>query len=364
MPRVKRRGSIVGAVACIAAVAIAGSAAAVPPDGPRLAFIRFGGKPVTSEVRSVDAAGRDTVMLAGGRPDGTPLPFPSSPLSWSADGSTVAYAGVTPHGGSYGRGASHDVFLVGADGGDTVRVPNTRGAEFPLLSPDGQSVAFLKVRGLERPLGTGGGVRLKDAESSVWLARLDGAGARRLTPWRRGRPLLVTAFSPDGSLLLGSRAAAHDKAELFTLSVSDGRRTALGLEGADPVFSPDGSRIAFLRVREVPHRHNSVGGRAHASLRIAADLYLANADGSAPVRLTHSGSIDEFPSWDPSASRLSFVRLARPLIDTALIGLGDRLMEINADGSCLTNVLSQPGVAYLGPAWQPGPGREAGPIVC
>ena len=39
-------------------------------------------------------------------------------------------------------------------------------------------------------------------------------------------------------------------------------------------------------------------------------------------------------------------------------------MEINADGSCPTRILSVPGVAFLSPAWQPGPGREADPISC
>jgi len=39
-------------------------------------------------------------------------------------------------------------------------------------------------------------------------------------------------------------------------------------------------------------------------------------------------------------------------------------MEINADGSCLTRVFSEPGIVVSGPAWQPGLGRGAGPILC
>lgn len=40
------------------------------------------------------------------------------------------------------------------------------------------------------------------------------------------------------------------------------------------------------------------------------------------------------------------------------------LMEINADGSCQTKVISMAGTYLLAPAWQPGPGREAGRIEC
>ncbi len=39
-------------------------------------------------------------------------------------------------------------------------------------------------------------------------------------------------------------------------------------------------------------------------------------------------------------------------------------MAINADGTCLTKVFSDPDLTLYGAAWQPGPGREAGPIVC
>ena len=43
---------------------------------------------------------------------------------------------------------------------------------------------------------------------------------------------------------------------------------------------------------------------------------------------------------------------------------GNSIMQINADGTCLTKMLSAPGVAFYVPAWQPGAGREAGRIDC
>ena len=42
----------------------------------------------------------------------------------------------------------------------------------------------------------------------------------------------------------------------------------------------------------------------------------------------------------------------------------EAVMEINADGSCKTKLLSVPSVTLFGAVWQPGPGREAGSIAC
>jgi hypothetical protein len=39
-------------------------------------------------------------------------------------------------------------------------------------------------------------------------------------------------------------------------------------------------------------------------------------------------------------------------------------MEINADGTCLTHVYSEPNGAIEGASWKPGEGRGAGPISC
>jgi len=40
------------------------------------------------------------------------------------------------------------------------------------------------------------------------------------------------------------------------------------------------------------------------------------------------------------------------------------VVEINADGTCLTRLLSIGRGSFGGSSWQPGPGREAGAIAC
>ena len=70
------------------------------------------------------------------------------------------------------------------------------------------------------------------------------------------------------------------------------------------------------------------------------------------------------PTWDPSSRRLAFVRYDGKVYPQSLFGVGDTLVEINADGSCETKIGSAESVAVIAPAWQPGPGRGAGPILC
>jgi hypothetical protein len=80
------------------------------------------------------------------------------------------------------------------------------------------------------------------------------------------------------------------------------------------------------------------------------------------------------PSWDPSGQRIAFSR--GPSTFPAFLGETDseipsRLLQINADGSCETLMFAKQvrhnpffGRDFSSPAWQPGPGRGAGPIAC
>jgi Tol biopolymer transport system component len=138
--------------------------------------------------------------------------------------------------------------------------------------------------------------------------------------------------------------------------------TVIARHATDPVYSPDGRSIAFIRPRlRVTHLRTRRG--ATVRTETAASLFTMSADGSAVRRLTHArAGIDIWPSWDPSGRRLAYTHFDPDYADT--LGLGDAIVEINADGSCRTTVLTARRAAFFGAAWQPGPGREAGPIAC
>jgi Tol biopolymer transport system component len=363
MPRVTWRG--LGAVVVLLSLGLATGNAQAAEAGPQLAFLRWGGRPPVLEVQTSDGGGGTAERLVGGGVHGQPpIPHPFSPISWSGDGSLVAFGGLTGK-VSLGPGGGK-IFVVPADGGKPRPVSGTVGGQFPVFAPDGRSLAFVRVRGNNSSWSTSGGKHGQTfARTSIWLAQIDGGPPQMLTPWRKQAREWPSSFSPDGATLaITQQPDGVRSSRTVALAMNGGGRSVIAEDAAQAVFSPDGSRVAMLRIGARGYRHDSKGGRGAAGIESTSDLIVANNDGSDLTQLTRTRAIEESPSWDPSGRRLAFVRLARPLTERAVFGLGDTVMEVNADGTCPTKVLSAPGVAFLSPVWQPGPGREAGPIAC
>jgi Tol biopolymer transport system component len=250
-----------------------------------------------------------------------------------------------------------------AGGGSPTAVPGTVGGSRPVFSPGGQTIAFDRERIRSRK--TRGGRQVTVYQSvSVWLADLATGRSRRLTAWHNGLSTVADSFSPDGSTLSVTRQKGTGSApEVVLMKIDGSGSSVLAVEAEDGVYSPDGSQIAYLNLRE----HSVSGHRGgHAFVRVeqTTDLFTTRVDGTDTRQLTNTpGSIEAWPSWDPSGKRLAFTRLRGGSLN-GLLGVGDAIAEVNADGTCATTVLSVRGASLFGAAWQPGPGREAGPIVC
>jgi Tol biopolymer transport system component len=350
----RRSVSWVSALAVFAvSAALAGAA---EPEGPRLAISVStdgpGAEDEGSEVITISPSGEDPRRLIGG-----PGALIGDALSWSADGALLAFSssGVdSTASGPFGTGWSV-VGVVKADGSAPRVFPRAfLNAGEPVLAPDGSTVAFQRLKLVK--------VLARESylfKSSIWMLDVENGSVRRLTRWRLASFLEPISYSPDGSTLVavrsdrrGSRIVAVD-----LRSIRSRRLARLARDASEPTYSSDGTKLAFVRSKtrhfELPKRDRPV-----------SELWVARADGGGAKRILRRKGFISFPSWDPSGSRLAFTRNPPGFTGSLEPEPGNRVMAINADGTCLTRVFTDPDLTVYGTAWQPGIGRGAGPIAC
>ena len=303
--------------AVLATLLAAGNVGASPP-GPRLAVAKVNWHPWRTTLVSVSPDGSRPLRLAGGEQGGPLHAILFSPLSWSPGGEEFAFSGIDT------------IYLVKANG-DGARPLNVADAVTPVYAPDGQAIAFS---------------RGNDREAAIWTVDLASGAQRRQTPARRGLKMVPSSFSPDATLLLATRIDRHtDEVEPVSVDLETGKVTRLFGDGREPVFSPDGTEIAFFR--EIGKRGND-------------DLFVLDVASGQLRRLTRTpNKVELFASWDPSGERIAFSRFRGEHY-----GWANSIVQINADGTCETEIISKKRTVFWGAAWQPGPGRGAGPIDC
>lgn len=326
------------------------------PTGPRLTFMEAADSGF--RLISSDPGGGDQRLIVGGNGKSQLLPFPFSPPNWSGDGTRVTFTGIALS----GKEARLDIYGAAADGTGVTRLPRTREGLDPVLSPDGRTLAFVRER--EREVRRRHQAKGSFRGASIWLLDVESGAVRQLTPWRDGLYAFPSSFSPDGSTLAITRERRKVSGQIRVAAVAlklDGSgSTVLAESTGDPVYSPDGTRLALITMGK-QRTIESNGGKTTFS---PTELAVAAADGSGLTKLTHTRNLELSPSWDPSGERLAYTLLRVSGSEADVLGIGDSIMEINGDGTCRTKVLSVPKASLYGATWQPGPGREAGPIAC
>ena len=238
--------------------------AAFSPDGTKIAFTsdRAG----SEDVWVMNADGSDPVNLTADEPKIDAEP------AWSPDGTKIAFASTRDSDWS-------EIYVMDAADGSNVRRLTFQGVNdrYPVFSPDGTTIAFESTRfNTTNPLIPNTDIYTIDAAT--------GADERRVTTdlGFDGGP----AFSPDGATIAfsGRTAPPAENPEIFVVGVDGSNRVNLTqrLESADddPSFSPDGTKIAYGRIEG-----------------FSADIYVMDADGTNPTRLTTGSGIKGRPSW-------------------------------------------------------------------
>lgn len=330
----RRISTAAAATAGLAVLALAASAGSTPPDGNgQIVFRRYVDNKNTSALFVINPDGsgeRRLTRPATGVADNHP--------SWAPDGSRVVFERCTKN-----RCATATIAADGTDlrplgrpcrhGATPTPQCDERGA--PAWSPDGKWIVFnraygpikhntIKYSGLAVADPTGAHLhnlviskpyagdlrdgawapdakhlvltaantdRAKPAKGmALFLINADGTGLHRLTPWKLRAD--QGSWSPDGRQIIFHSTRTDDETfggGLYTIRPDGTGLTQLIAPQRHklilrPSFSPDATAITF----------------AGSGVKDAADIVIANADGTSLRAITHTVAWDSSPDWQPS----------------------------------------------------------------
>jgi len=169
----------------------------------------------------------------------------------------------------------------------------------------------------------------------------------------------IRAAVAAAMLAAGLRAEAQDGVVVFarafdgilSVGAGDGNERSLSKFGEQPDTSRDGKRIAFQAMRDGNY-----------------EIFVMDSDGSNATRITTSPAGEVSPAWSPDGRRIAFVRITQSGTETDPVMASD-ICVIDADGSNL-KVLTGNKTDEWSPCWSPDGSkiafnsREGGSKVC
>jgi Tol biopolymer transport system component len=344
-------------------------------DRPALAFSRF-----------IDYKSFLYVLETGGGPAKSLTTFEADHPAWSPDGTKIAFAGA-------GKG----IFVMNADGTAVTKLTDFPALE-PAWSPDGKQIAFIGDKRDTDPR----------AYPSIYVIPADGGTPARITVGKEDEGDRSPTWSPDGRIAF--ERYSEGQSEVFTVE-SDGsgltNLTRNSGDDFDPAWSPDGTKIAIATNRELPREpYRDIGPAPTAIYVIGSDgrgarrvsppgpserlpndhdpvwspdgtkiAYVTNRDGPSPdpsteihmvsldgrndYRLTNDPAIDAHPAWNPAAPTPPTPLAAEtPVKQTPRLAFvtdrdgNQEIYALNAETGESARLTDDPG-ADIEPAWSP-----------
>ena len=245
-------------------------------------------------------------------------------LLWSQSDRSIIYDTSHPNN-------DHELYAIQSDGSGLRALTDDSIDELdPAWSPDGSMLVYTSA-----PYA---GLACKGCALTLRIARADGTYSRALTRHGSGVYDSGAAWSPDGSKIAFVRATSDTPARLYTVNPdgSDLAPLASGTRAAAPAWSPDGTMLAF--VSSAP----SSGGI------LAADVAGGAVHTEVPTPAGERASDLHNPEWSPDGSMIAFTGRHGVYLDTV--------------GSAARRIVTAVGAAH--PSWSPDGTELAFDALC
>jgi Tol biopolymer transport system component len=227
---------------------------------------------------------------------------------------------------SSNRHGNFDLYSMNVDGSGAVQLTDTPEEErevLPAVSPDGSRILFVNRIGPEDDFYT----------EYLYVMNADGTDPVRLPPLNGGG-IGAPVWSPDGSQIAFSGWIGDPGYDIWVMDADGtGLRNLTNTPDvgeSSPSWSPDGRRILFFSEGATP------------------GLHVINSDGTGRAELAGNGAY--WAVWSPDGARIAFL---------TIVDERSRLYTMSADGSDPMPLRGDDGGHDLIASWSPGADRLA-----
>jgi Tol biopolymer transport system component len=249
-----------------------------------------------------------TVLAASATPAAATFPGANGRIAFDSERDSFDF------GGKGGCVRVREIYTMNPDGSDQQRLTTFEAGSGgcntdPAYSPDGTKILFVRHAFRSPEVESEGGDFncQRYVTGDIWVMNADGSAQTQVTSEARDSD---PSWSPDGTKILFRRSgfcenevsAAEEsggfsQSDIYSANVdgSDQQNLTpdeeLCVSNREPVWSPDGTQIAFSSNRDEGWH-----------------IFVANADGSGPQNISGDNPDDHDPDWSPNSARLTFTR--------------------------------------------------------